>query len=182
MAPVGRMSGDRALVFALAVAASLTGCTQGEEAGGAPATGTETALSSTTLDPGDCDGGETGPLTVEELLEGMRAAGYDMYVDPGCASGDSAEWVLSNTSVEVEELEPQDFGRAQAREGAISCQVYDPTVVQGATVRVVHFDGEDWTTLQLLNVSCNITPDPAKERQQIDRLQRTLNQLAAKSG
>lgn len=174
------MSRDRAVVLALALVASLTGCAQGEEAGSAPATGAETALSTSTLDPGDCDGGDTAPLTVEELLEGMRAAGYDMYVDPGCANGDSAEWVLSNTSVYVEELEPQDFGHAQAREGAISCQLYDAIDGQGATVEVVHFEGEDWTTLQMLNVSCDITPDPARERQQIDRLERTLNELAAR--
>jgi hypothetical protein len=177
-----RLSGDRALVLALALAAILPGCAQGEEAGSAPTTGTETALSTSTLDPGDCDGGDTAPLTVEELLEGMRAAGYDMYVDPSCRNADSAEWALSNTSIYVDELGPLDFGRAQAREGAISCQLFDGTDGEGATVEVVHFEGEDWTTLHMLNVTCDITPDPAKAQQQIDRLERTLNELAAKFG
>jgi hypothetical protein len=31
-------------------------------------------------------------------------------------------------------------------------------------------------------VTCDITPDPAKAQKQIDRLERTLNELAAKSG
>ena len=53
----------------------------------------------------------TAPFTVEELLEGMRAAGYDVYVDPGC-SDQSAAWRLSNTSIYVPELEPEDFSRA----------------------------------------------------------------------
>jgi len=108
----------------------------------------------------------------------MRAAGYDMYLDPRCPD-DSGSWELSNTSIYVPELRPEDFGRAQVREGAISCTLYDVTSGQGATVMVTHFEGEDWTTLLTLNVSCNIEPDPARAKQQIESLERTLNELAA---
>ena len=176
---VGTLSRDRMLVLALALASTFAGCAQGEEAGRAPATGTETSASTSTLDPGECAGGNTAPLTVEDLLEGMRAAGYDMYVDPRRCSSESASWELSNTSIYVPELGPEDFERAQAREGAISCNLYDSIDGQGATVTVTHFEGEDWTTLHTLNVSCNIEPDPAKAQQQIDRLEQTLNELAA---
>jgi hypothetical protein len=172
------MSRDCALVLALALAGTLAGCGQGEEAGTPSATGAETALSST-LDPGDCDGGDTAPLTLEELLNGMRAAGYDMYVDPGC-DDDSAAWALSNTSIYVEELGPEDFGRAQAREGAIACELFKGAE-EDATVTVTHFEGEAWTDLRMLNVICTITPDPAKAQQQIDRLEQTLNELAART-
>ena len=180
-APVagGRTSRDRML--ALVLASTLTGCAQGEEAGSAAPTGTEKALSTSTLDPGDCDGGDTAPLTVEELLEGMRAAGYDMYVDPGCRNADSAAWrSRPRRSTSTSSGRRRTFGRAQAREGAVSCQLYDGTDGEGATVRV-HFEGEDWTTLSMLNVSCTIEPDPAKAQQQIDRLEQTLNELPAKS-
>jgi hypothetical protein len=150
-------------VIAFVLVVILTGCRHSGEPG---------------LDSGDCRGGETTPFTVEELLEGMRAAGYDMYVDPGC-SYESASWGLSNTSIYVPELVPEDFGRAQAREGAISCLLYDGTDGEDATVSVTHFEGEDWTTLHTLNVSCNITPEPTKTQEQIDRLEQTLNELAA---
>jgi hypothetical protein len=168
-----------ALVLALTLAGTLTGCGQGEEAGSSPAPGGETALSTSTLDSGDCDGGDTAPITVEELLTGMRAAGYDMYVDPGC-DDDSAAWALSNTSIYVDELGPEDFGRAQAREGAIDCELFKDAEGEGATVTVRHFEGEAWTDLRMLNVICLITPDPTKAQQQIDRLEQTLNELAAK--
>jgi hypothetical protein len=166
-------------VLALAFAGTLAGCGQGDEAGTSPATGAETTLSTSTLDPGDCDGGDTAPLTVEELLKGMRAAGYDMYVDPGC-DDDSVAWALSNTSIYVDELGPEDFGRAQAREGAIACELFKGAEGEGATVTVRQFEGEDWTDLRMLNVVCLITPDPTKAQQQIDRLEQTLNELAAK--
>lgn len=166
------------ILLALVLASTLTGCGQGEESGRAPATGTETSASASTLDPGECAGGDTAPFTVEELLEGLRAAGYDMYVDPGC-SHKSASWALSNTSIAVPELGPEDFARAQMREGAIACELFDGAEGEGAKVAVVHFEGEDWTNLSTLNVSCDITPDPAKAQEQIDRLERTLNELAA---
>jgi hypothetical protein len=35
------------------------------------------------------------------------------------------------------------------------------------------------TNLSTLNVSCDITPDPAKAAEQIDKLEQTLNELAA---
>jgi hypothetical protein len=164
----------------LALAGTLPACGQGEEAGTSPATGGETALSTSTLDPGDCEGGDTAPITVEELLTGMRAAGYDMYVDPGC-NDDSVAWALSNTSIYVDELGPEDFKRAQAREGAIACDLFKGAEEQDATVTVTHFEGEDWTDLRMLNVICTISPDPTKAQQQIDRLEQTLNKLATKS-
>ena len=158
----------RALLLGVAAAALVVGCAQNEQ----PQSGTSTR------DPGDCKGGDTAPLTVDELLDGLRAAGYDVYVDPGC-SDVSASWALSNTSIDVHELGPEDFERAQAREGAISCKLFDALEGQGATVTVTHFEGEDWTHLRTLNVSCDITPDPAKQAEQIDRLEQTLNELAA---
>jgi hypothetical protein len=115
------------------MAALVAGCDQSEQQAG-----------TSTHDSGDCKGGVTAPFTVDELLDGLRAAGYDVYVDPGC-SDESASWALSNTSIAVPELGPEDFGRAQAREGAISCTIFDATDGQGATVEVTHFEGEDWT-------------------------------------
>jgi hypothetical protein len=171
------MSGERVLVLvlALALAATPAGCGYGEDGGGPAATGAE---ATTGPDAGDCKGGTTAPFTVEELLEGLRAAGYDMYVDPGC-SDRSASWALSNTSIAVSELGPEDFARAQMREGAIGCKLFDAVDGEGAKVAVVHFEGEDWTNLRTLNVSCDITPDPANAQEQIDKLEHTLNELAA---
>ena len=166
----GAVNVVRALLLGLAALAIVAGCNQSEQ----PQTGTSTH------DPGDCKGGDTAPFSVEELLDGLRAAGYDMYVDPGC-SDESASWALSNTSIDVPELGPEDFGRAQAREGAISCKLFDAPEGQGATVTVTHFEGEDWTTLHTLNVSCTITPDPAKQTEQIEKLEQTLNELAARN-
>jgi hypothetical protein len=171
------MSRDRTLVLVLGLvlAATLTGCGQGEDGGESSGNGATT----TGLDPGDCKGGETAPFTVEELLEGLRAAGYGMYVDPGCSSKVAA-WALSNTSIHVPELEPDDFGPIQKREGAVACYLYDGQAQDvGAKVTVLHYEGEAWTTLRTRNVSCDITPDPVKEQEQVDRLEESLNKLAA---
>jgi hypothetical protein len=146
-----------ALAVTLALAGTLTGCTLG---------------------PDDCSGDNTAPLTVDELLRGMRAAGYDMYVDPGC-SGDSVAWSLSNTSTDVPEIGPEDFDSALAREGVISCDLYETSEGEGPKATVTRFEGEDWIDLSLLNVTCLITPDPARAQEQIDRLELTLNEIAA---
>jgi hypothetical protein len=150
------------------LAATLAGCGGGEVI----------VVGTSTLDPGDCKGGVTAPFTVQELLEGMRARGYDMYVDPGC-SDDSVSWSLSNTSVHVPELEPQDFDRALAREGVISCDIYENAEGGGTTVRRYEPKGKNWRNLQVLNVSCDISADPAQQAEQTDRLILTLNELAA---
>jgi hypothetical protein len=163
------------IVLAVVLAATVPGCGQGVGSG----TGTEPTT--TGLDPGDCKGGETAPFTVEELREGLRAAGYGMYVDPGCSSK-VASWALSNTSIDIPEVEPDDFGPIQDREGAVNCNLYDgphDDPAGGAKVTALHYEGEAYTTLSTLNATCRITPDPAKEQEQIDRLEQTLNKLAA---
>ncbi len=64
---------------------------------------------------------------------------------------------------------PEDFERAQAREGAIACTLFDDPDGQGAAVSSDALRGaRTETTLHALNVSCNITPDPGKQAQQID--------------
>lgn len=172
----------RALVLGFLTVATLTGCGQGEATGGGGPTNTDTQATTSTLDPGDiCKGGVTAPFTVEELLAGMRAAGYDMYLDPGCYQR-SASWGISNTSALVPELGPQAYAEARAREGAVGCAIFDSLEGTGATVRKTKQEDLDHTNLDVLNVSCDINPDPAKEMEQIDRLEQTLNQLAASQG
>lgn len=167
----------RCCVCALVFAAAVSGCGRDEDRVAA----TVTTSDGTTLDSGDCDGRATAPFTVTELLEGMRAAGYDMHVDPRC-SDNSASWALSNTSIHVPELGPEDFELAQAREGAISCSIFDRIEGQQEKVVVTRFEGEDFTTLITYNVSCKINPDAAKADEQVERLKDTLSDLAAAQG
>lgn len=60
----------------------------------------------------------------------------------------------------------------------ISCDIYE-NAEGGATVRRYEPEGENWRNLQVLNLSCDISADPAQQAEQTDKLILTLNELAA---
>ena len=153
------------------VLVGVGGCGRGEDAVGTSPTGTEP-------DPGDtCKGGETHPLTLEELLTGLRDAGYNVYLDPAC-DRPRASWGISNFSVLVPELRPGDFERARNREGALACQLYDHVFAEPSASVGQHPDDE-YALAEVLNVSCYIYLDPEKRAQQVARFENALNRLAA---
>lgn len=164
----------RGFLLCLVVTVLLPACGSSDRG----STGSASPPTTSAPDPGDtCKGGETAPFTLDELLKGMRDAGYDMYVDPGCWNPE-ASWQITNTGIMVPELEPDDYQRARAREGSVDCRLYK-SAISGKRVTKQHYEGDEDTLLEVLNVACAIRPDPAKEAEQIERLSDTLAQLAA---
>jgi hypothetical protein len=163
-------------MLALACSVLLLAACGAEGGSETRAGGTETS----TVDLGLCKGGVTAPVTVDELLKGLRADGYDVYVDPGCTNRE-ASWQVSNVGVKVPEFDPEDYDAVVEREGGVTCRLFADAEGVGNRVKIKEYEGEDHVFLDVLNVSCDIKPAPDRRASQVEKLEAALNRLAAES-
>lgn len=116
------------------------------------------------------------PVTVERLVEAFERNGLSVEVNQGsCERPGGARPDATNFGATGLTRDPE----ISDEEGDILCYLGSATDPrEGSKVRREHFDGEEETTLYVLNVGCSVYPsDATSAEQQIGRVARVLTYL-----
>lgn len=171
-----------AVTFSIALVAWFLVACGSQEPGNRASKSTlsETGTESEPQIPHPCPGGETRPLDIQTVIEIARRHGITLYSDPQCIGDPTVERQASNAIAYGPNKNVDRYDEITQREGHVTCLLYaQPSRDQ--TVRRVRYPGEEETNFTLLNVLCVIYPEPANAKEQLRRLQETMDELQRRS-
>ena len=173
-----------AVTFSMAVACFLVACGGNQERGSSAESSTSnvTDTQGAPQIPHPCPGGKTRPLDIQTVTEVARRHGITLYANPQCTGDPTVVSEAANTVAYGPNKNVDRYDEITRREGDIACLLYaQPSGSGDKTVRLVHYPGDEETSFTLLNVVCVIYPEPDNAKEQLRRLQETMDELQERS-